>query len=90
MIRSPFIQLILLQFREFYREPGILFWAFVFPIAMAWGLGIAFTHKAEQKRDIALIENYSQPDTLFRNILSTYSKKDSSTKEHQYRYIIRL
>jgi ABC-2 type transport system permease protein len=90
MIKSPFIQLILLQFREFYREPGILFWAFVFPIAMAWGLGIAFTHKVEQKRDIAVIENSSQPDSLFRNILLNYSKRDSSSKEHQNRFIIRL
>jgi len=88
-MRKPIIQLILIQFREFYREPGILFWAIVFPVLMAWGLGIAFTHKAEQKRDIAFIENHTQPDTLFRGIITNYAKKDSSSKEHFLRYVIR-
>ena len=79
MMRKPIIQLVLIQFREFYREPGILFWAIVFPIAMAWGLGVAFSHKADQKRDVALIENASQPDTLLRSFLLKYSKEEASS-----------
>ncbi len=27
---------------EFFREPGILFWAFGFPILLSWALGMAF------------------------------------------------
>ena len=27
---------------EFFREPGILFWAFGFPILLSWALGLAF------------------------------------------------
>lgn len=77
-MRRPIVQLILIQLREFYREPGILFWAFVFPIAMAWGLGIAFTHKIEQKRNIAFIECTAQPDTQFRKILNRFSKTDTA------------
>lgn len=88
-MRRPIIQLILIQLREFYREPGILFWAFVFPIAMAWGLGIAFTHKIEQKRNIAYIENAVQPDTQFRKILSKYSKIVTILKTHKVQYTIR-
>ncbi len=90
MMKRPIIQLILIQLREFYREPGILFWAFVFPIAMAWGLGIAFTHKIEQKRNIAFIENITQPDTQFREVLGKYSKIDSLSNNHEIKYSIRI
>jgi ABC-2 type transport system permease protein len=80
MLKRPIVQLILIQLREFYREPGILFWAIVFPIAMAWGLGVAFSHKPDQKRDIALIENVAQPDSLLRSFLFKYSKEEVSTE----------
>jgi ABC-2 type transport system permease protein len=89
-MKRPIIQLILIQLREFYREPGILFWAFVFPIAMAWGLGIAFTHKIEQKRNIAYIENQAQPDTQFRKILGKYAKTDSISKSADIKYSIHI
>jgi ABC-2 type transport system permease protein len=87
-MRRPLIQLILIQLREFYREPGILFWAFVFPIAMAWGLGIAFTHKIEQKRNIAIIESPAQPDMQFRKMLAKFSKAETNPG-HEIKYSIR-
>ncbi|HUE17260.1 MAG TPA: ABC transporter permease [Planctomycetaceae bacterium] len=37
-----FVQLVLARFREFYREPEAVFWAYIFPILMVIGLGIAF------------------------------------------------
>ena len=48
-------QLISAHFKEFFREPGVLFWTIAFPILMAWGLGIAFTQKGDQESHIALI-----------------------------------
>ena len=41
MKRNSLIQLILIHYREFIREPGILFWSIIFPVLMAWVLGIA-------------------------------------------------
>jgi ABC-2 type transport system permease protein len=38
----PLVQLTLLRFREFIREPEAVFWALIFPIILATGLGIAF------------------------------------------------
>lgn len=38
----PLVQLTLLRLREFIREPEALFWALVFPIILAAGLGVAF------------------------------------------------
>ena len=40
---------------EIVREPAVLFWGIIFPILMAWGLGIAFSNKPEINREIALI-----------------------------------
>lgn len=39
------VQLTLVRFREFWREPEAIFWVFVFPILLAAGLGIAFQNR---------------------------------------------
>lgn len=39
---SPIVQLTLVRFREFLREPEVIFWVLIFPIILATGLGIAF------------------------------------------------
>jgi ABC-2 type transport system permease protein len=41
----PLVQLTLVRFREFWREPEAIFWVFVFPILLAAGLGIAFRNR---------------------------------------------
>ncbi len=41
----PIVQLTLVRFREFWREPEAVFWVFVFPILLAGGLGIAFQNR---------------------------------------------
>jgi len=41
----PLVQLTLVRFREFLREPEALFWVFIFPILLAAGLGIAFRNR---------------------------------------------
>jgi ABC-2 type transport system permease protein len=40
-MNKPFVNLVALQFKEFFREPEIIFWAFVLPIVLSWLLGIA-------------------------------------------------
>src|SRR5947209_1375060 len=39
------LQLTLVRFREFMREPEAVFWVFIFPILLATGLGIAFRNR---------------------------------------------
>ena len=56
VIRNQLLQHISLEFKEFFREPGIIFWAILFPILMAWGLGIAFTQKGTLVKNVALVE----------------------------------
>lgn len=55
-----FLQLILMELKSFYRNPGIIFWAFGFPLIMAGALGTAFSQKKDAIRKIGLIgENAS-------------------------------
>src|ERR1017187_2453818 len=39
---NPILQLTLMRLREIGREPGVLFWAFGFPVVVSLALGIAF------------------------------------------------
>ena len=48
-------QLILMELRTFYRNPGILFWAFGFPILIAGILGMAFSGKEDSLRKIGVV-----------------------------------
>lgn len=41
----PMVQLTLVRFREFRREPETVFWVFLFPILLAAGLGLAFRNR---------------------------------------------
>jgi ABC-2 type transport system permease protein len=50
-------QLISINYKEFLREPGILFWSLAFPVLMAWVLGIAFTKRAESVQIIAFVSS---------------------------------
>lgn len=50
-----FIQLILMELKSFYRNPGIIFWAFGFPLIMAGALGAAFSSKKESIRKIGIV-----------------------------------
>jgi ABC-type multidrug transport system permease subunit len=45
----------LARFREFYREPEVIFWSFVFPILLALGLGIAFRDRPPEALAVAIV-----------------------------------
>jgi ABC-2 type transport system permease protein len=51
----PLVQLTLMRFREFLREPEVLFWVFVFPILLAAGLGVAFRNRPADVLKIAAL-----------------------------------
>src|SRR5580692_5305640 len=51
----PLVQLTLVRFREFIREPEALFWVFVFPILLAAGLGVAFRNRPADVLKIATV-----------------------------------
>ena len=52
----PLVQLTLVRYREFFREPEAVFWVFVFPVLLTAGLGIAFRNQAPEPTRVAVIE----------------------------------
>jgi len=66
---SPLLQLIIIQFKTFLREPEVIFWSLLFPILMAWGLGMAFNKENESVITIVQVKNDQNPDLSFRNFM---------------------
>ncbi len=52
---SPLGELIKARLREFWREPGYIFWVFGFPLLMAFGLGLAFRDRAPEPPRVAIV-----------------------------------
>ena len=57
------LRLILSQFKIFFREPGVVFWSFGFPLLMAWILGIAFANKGNALHIVAVVDE--NPDVIY-------------------------
>ncbi len=57
-------QLIINVFRVFFREPAVIFWAVLFPIIMAWVLGIAFSKKGESVRTVYVTGSEHVPENI--------------------------
>ncbi len=52
----PLVQLTLVRYREFFREPEAVFWVFVFPVLLTAGLGIAFRNQAPERTRVAVVD----------------------------------
>lgn len=53
MNSNSLVQLTLIRFREFMREPEAVFWTFIFPVLLAAGLGIAFRNRPPEMVKVA-------------------------------------
>jgi ABC-type multidrug transport system permease subunit len=71
-MQSSLVQLTLVRFREFTRQPEAVFWTFVFPILLAVGLGLAFRSKAPDKVRIGVVNASSNASSVVAAL-----KKDS-------------
>jgi ABC-2 type transport system permease protein len=63
-MNKSLIQLILVHFKTFFREPAILFWAVLFPIIMVWVLGVAFSNKGESLRTVYVTGESAIPEKI--------------------------
>lgn len=57
----PLVELTLARLREFKREPEVVFWVFVFPVLLAFALGIAFRNTEPEPARIAVEANADAP-----------------------------
>src|SRR5512141_5236 len=67
------VQLTLVRFREFTRQPEAVFWTFVFPILLAVGLGLAFRSRAPERPRIGVLAVDSRASRVVSSL-----KADSS------------
>jgi ABC-type multidrug transport system permease subunit len=51
----PLLELTKARLREFFRERGMIFWVFGFPLLMAIGLGLAFRSRPPEKPSVAVL-----------------------------------
>lgn len=56
-MNNQLLNLIAVQFKAFFREPAIIFWSIIFPLAIAGVLGLAFNQPEEAVRNIAIVSN---------------------------------
>jgi ABC-type multidrug transport system permease subunit len=52
----PLVQLTLVRYREFFREPEAVFWVFVFPVLLTAGLGLAFRNQSPERTRVAIVD----------------------------------
>jgi ABC-type multidrug transport system permease subunit len=65
----PQLELIRARLREFFREPGIVFWVFGFPLLMALALGFAFRSKPPERPAVAVVS--ANENELTRKLLQS-------------------
>jgi ABC-type multidrug transport system permease subunit len=53
---SGYTQLVIARLKELFREPEVVFWIFLFPILMAFGLGIAFRNKPVERVNVVFVQ----------------------------------
>ncbi len=56
---AGYYRLLEARMKELAREPEVIFWVFIFPLVLAFGLGVAFRNKPEDKIAIVIV-NKSQ------------------------------
>jgi ABC-2 type transport system permease protein len=61
---SPLLQLTLIRFREFLREPEAVFWTFIFPLLLAGGLGLAFRSRPTDVAKIGILSSAPGADVV--------------------------
>jgi ABC-2 type transport system permease protein len=81
---NPLVQLTLVRFREFMREPEALFWVFIFPVILAAGLGIAFRNRPAEVLKIGTVSP-QLVQTLQKEKLLDVRRFDESAAEEALR-----
>lgn len=64
LVERPLVQLTLVRFREFWREPEAIFWVTVFPILLAAGLGLAFRSRPPDAVPVGVVASAPGADRV--------------------------
>ena len=53
---SGYSELLIARMKELFREPEVIFWIFMFPVLLAFGLGIAFRNKPVERVNVVFAQ----------------------------------
>ncbi len=76
MVRSSW-QLYLMHLREFFRDPEIILWSVILPVAMSWVLGVAFVQRKVTTRQIAVVGDVQKSAEL-REVINEIENRNIS------------
>ena len=82
-------RLVAVHFAEIIREPSVIFWGVVFPILMAWGLGIAFTQKTGVQEKLAVIKGVATPEQNHVTKLVSFLTANGVKKESTFTIVLK-
>jgi ABC-2 type transport system permease protein len=54
---TGYLHLLQARIKELWREPEVIFWVFIFPLLLAFGLGIAFRNKPADVTPVVVVDN---------------------------------
>jgi len=74
---AGFLHLTSARMKELRREPEVVFWMFVFPLLLSFGLGIAFRNRPADATSIAII-----PGPHAQSVLSLIEKSPQQASIH--------
>src|SRR5260370_26540552 len=77
----PLVQVTLVVFHEFIREPEALFWVFAFPVLLAAGLGIAFRNRPADVLKIAVVSPGLAQSLQLEKLLDVQQLDENASEE---------
>ena len=83
-------QLMRTQFRIFFREPGVLFWVFGFPILMATILGIAFQQSDDGQVRIGMLHGNTSQFAPFQSWMEGLPEARQKKSEYGAEWLISI
>lgn len=85
---NQFSRLLISHTKEILREPAVLFWGIIFPILMAWGLGLAFTSRHDVTRYVGFLTLSENQEVTAFSISDkiTLSRKENAKEGLYYEY----
>ncbi|HEX7596629.1 MAG TPA: ABC transporter permease [Polyangia bacterium] len=83
---NPILELTLMRLRSMSREPGVLFWAFGFPVLLSLALGIAFRARGPETVVVAALPGISaQVHQTLQQAKVTVKDLDETTARSELR-----
>lgn len=74
MSRS-FINLIVVLFKGYWREPGVLFWTLGFPVGVAWVLGVSFLEPPAVSYNVVVSQSAEGGSLVFQGSPTSLDKE---------------